>query len=81
MQPVSRYSTETDANSRGPFFIANILLEIPQISMKPSIDDIQQTLNKCAAIILKMTQNVYEWENHKLLHQLPNPVSEDSNKG
>jgi len=81
MQPVSRYSVESDTNTRGPFFYANIVLEIPQISMKPSIDDIQQILNKCVSIMLKMTQNVYEWKHHKLLHQLSNPVADENSKG
>ena len=35
---------------------ADIVLEIPSIVMKPSLDDIQQALNKTVQIMLKTTQ-------------------------
>lgn len=82
MQPLSRYTVESDTSSmRGAFFNAEIVLEIPQVLMKPSIDDIQQVLNKAVNVILKLTQNVYEWKHHKLLHQLTNPVLDENSKG
>lgn len=49
--------------------------------MKPSTDDIQQILNKCAGVMLKLSQNVYEWKHHKLLHQILSPVSDENSKG
>ena len=69
------------ATHPGPFFSAAIVLEIPNITMKPSTDDIQQILNKCAGVILKLSQNVYEWKHHKLLHQIQSPVSDENSKG
>lgn len=82
MQPPSRYvSVDRDASSvRGALFNAEIVLEIPQVVMKPSIDEIQQVLNKAVNVILKLTQNVYEWKHHKLLHQLTNSVLDDNSK-
>ena len=82
MQPLSRYN-ETDIHipCRGAFFSAQIVLEIPQIVMKASLDDIQQILNKAVQVILRTTQNVSEWSHHKLLHQLVNPVVDESAKG
>lgn len=49
--------------------------------MKPSTDDIQQVLNKSAGVILKLSQNVYEWKHHRLLHQIQSPVSDENSKG
>lgn len=84
MQLVSRYNTgEEVINSsrpRGSFFFADIILELPQIVMKPSLDDIQQILNKAVQVILKTTQNMYEWRHHKLLHLIMQPVVDDNAK-
>ena len=77
----SRYTVESDATSaRGAFFNSQIVLEIPQIGMKPSIDDIQQVVNKAVNVVLKITQSVYEWKDHKLLHQLTNPAIEENKR-
>ena len=65
----------------GPFFSASIVLEIPNITMRPSTDEIQQVLNKSASVILRLSQSVYEWKNHTLLHQIQSPVSDDNSKG
>jgi hypothetical protein len=40
----------------GSCFQADIVLEIPTVSMRPSLDDIQQSLNKAVQFILKTTQ-------------------------
>lgn len=84
MQSVSRYNTSEDvvnsSRPRGAFFFADIILELPQIVLKPSLDDIQQNLNKAVQVILKTTQNMYEWRHHKLLHLIMQPVIDDNTK-
>lgn len=87
MQPFSRYTKNTpgvnsaDRQARKAFFNASIVLEIPQIMLKPSLEEIQHLLNKAVQIILKTTQNVQTWNHHKLLHQYTTPVVDEANKG
>ncbi|XP_066028864.1 dynein axonemal heavy chain 5 isoform X2 [Pocillopora verrucosa] len=79
MQAASKHSKDlSDSDAKSPaLFKADIVLEIPSIVMKPSLDDIQQALNKTVQIMLKTTQNVYEWEQHGVIHQPPIIVAEE----
>ncbi|XP_041462810.1 dynein heavy chain 5, axonemal-like [Lytechinus variegatus] len=45
-----------------PLFQADIILSIPSIVLQPSLDDIQSTVNKAVQVILKMAQNIPQWE-------------------
>ncbi|XP_074645893.1 dynein axonemal heavy chain 5-like [Tubulanus polymorphus] len=51
-----------------PLFKADIVLAIPNIVLRPSLDDIQASLNRAVQTILKMSQNIPQW-NHLILHQ------------
>jgi len=83
MQPPSKYNASSESgipistDSKSAFFKAGIILAIPSIVMKPGLDDIQQVLNKTVQTMLKVCQDVYEWRQHHLIHQLPIPVVED----
>lgn len=86
MQQVSRYNIVNEdvlmsSNRRAAFFNAKIILELPQIVMKPSLDDIQHILNKSVQLLLKTCLNVHEWKHHGILHQVAQQSVEDSNKG
>ncbi|XP_047128116.1 dynein axonemal heavy chain 8 isoform X1 [Hydra vulgaris] len=48
-----------------PFFKADIVLSIPNVIFQPSIDDIQQVLNKCYHSILEVCKNVHQWSQVK----------------
>ena len=45
-----------------PLFMADIVLAIPSIVLKPGLDDIQQTVNKAVQTILHMAQDIPPWE-------------------
>lgn len=48
-----------------PFFKADIILEIPSITIQPSLDDIQHALNKAFHSILEVCRNVQQWNRIK----------------
>ncbi|XP_076314933.1 dynein axonemal heavy chain 8-like [Tachypleus tridentatus] len=43
-------------------FQCKILLEIPQVVIYPSLDDIQQAINRSVQLIMNVSQNVISWE-------------------
>ena len=45
-----------------PFFKADIILQIPNVIISPSLDDMQQALNKGYHNILEVCRNVTQWE-------------------
>ena len=51
-----------------PLFHADITLTIPNVVMKPSLEDLQSSLNKAVQIILKASQDIPQW-SHMVLHQ------------
>eukprot|EP01135_Chromosphaera_perkinsii_P008183 Nk52_evm5s1178 gene=Nk52_evmTU5s1178 len=64
-----------------PFFETNISLVIPNIVVSPTLDDIQQALNKSAVSILNVSKGIYQWsqdrnvEDKTLLKSYFNDVS------
>lgn len=54
-----------------PLFEADLILAVPNIIMKPSLDDIQQWLNKTVNAILSTTRGVYRWGQQR--HHTPIP--------
>ena len=66
VQMVNRYSkldNDHGGDKKAPLFRADIVLQLPNVVMKPSLEDIQSSLNKCIQIILKMTEAVPQWEH------------------
>ena len=56
------YGREEGAeDTKPPLFKADIILAIPLVVMKPSLEDIQANLNKAVQVILKMTEFVPQW--------------------
>ncbi|KAK3736698.1 hypothetical protein QZH41_011488 [Actinostola sp. cb2023] len=53
---------------KGPFFIAEITLAIPQVIIHPSLEDIQQTLNKTAQCVLEVSRSVAQWGQKRFEH-------------
>jgi dynein heavy chain, axonemal len=52
---------------RNPLFRTDIVLSIPNVLVKPSLDDMQSQLNKAANNMLKIGQDIPEWHHaHKL---------------
>ncbi|ELU05307.1 hypothetical protein CAPTEDRAFT_162628 [Capitella teleta] len=65
VQMTNRYSRSSEAQdeSKAPLFRTDIVLAIPNIIMRPSLEDIQSVLNKSVQVILKMTSHVPQWEH------------------
>ena len=69
LQTSNKYKQEEKQEQpKAPLFKADIVLAIPNVVMKPSLDDIQSTLNKATQVILKMSCNITQWE-HQILQQ------------
>ncbi|EDO32004.1 predicted protein [Nematostella vectensis] len=50
-----------ESYTKGPFFKAEITLAIPQVIIQPSLEDIQQALNKAAQRVLEVSRSVGQW--------------------
>jgi len=69
LQTSNKYTKdENKDDSKPPLFRADIVLAIPNVVMKPSLDDIQSSLNKAVQIILKTSMNIPQWD-HLVFHQ------------
>ncbi|XP_022805941.1 dynein heavy chain 5, axonemal-like [Stylophora pistillata] len=44
-----------------PLFSANVTLQIPNITMQPALDEIQQGLNKAAQYVVSVSKGVSQW--------------------
>ncbi|XP_077977872.1 dynein axonemal heavy chain 5-like isoform X2 [Glandiceps talaboti] len=72
-------STETkQEDSKVPLFKADIVLAIPSVVMKPSLEDIQQTLNKAVQTILKMAQDIPLWDHTVTIQKALQKEAEES---
>lgn len=69
LQIFNKYSKDADKmDSKPPLFRADIVLAIPNVVMKPSLEDLQSALNKAVQLILKTSQDIPQWE-HLIFHQ------------
>ena len=48
-----------------PFFRTNAVLAIPNIIMVPTLDEVQQSLNKAAHLILSVSKGVAQWNKER----------------
>ena len=55
---------------KNPLFRADVILAIPNISVKPTLDDMQSQLNKSVQAILKLSQDLPEWKHSQKLREL-----------
>jgi len=51
-----------------PLFAADIVLQIPNVVTKPTLEDLQSSLNKAVQVILKASQDIPQWE-HLIINQ------------
>ncbi len=56
-------SGEAIEDVKPPLFKADIILAIPSIVMRPSLEDIQNAVNKSVQTILKMSENIPQWQH------------------
>ena len=69
LQVSNKYSKDAQKDdAKPPLFHADITLTIPNVVMKPSLEDLQSSLNKAVQIILKASQDIPQW-SHMVLHQ------------
>ena len=47
--------------SKQPLFSSNVLLSLPNVVMRPSLDDIQQVVNQGVQLMVGITKEVYLW--------------------
>lgn len=47
--------------SRQPLFSSNVVLSLPNVVMRPSLDDIQQVVNQGVQLMVGITKEVYLW--------------------
>lgn len=52
---------EDARKERHPLFSASIVLALPCLVMRPSLDEVQQALNRAVSLILSVTKSVYCW--------------------
>ena len=48
-----------------PFFRTNAVLAIPNIIMQPTLDEVQQSLNKAAHLVLSVSKGVAQWNKER----------------
>lgn len=53
---------------------ADIVLEIPVVTLKPTTEEIQGAINKGTQIILSMSKDIPQWEHQHLHHRLQHKV-------
>ncbi|XP_072165822.1 dynein axonemal heavy chain 8-like [Diadema setosum] len=46
---------------KNPFFKISVALAIPNVVLQPSLDDVQQALNKATACVLEVSRGVAQW--------------------
>ena len=69
LQTSNKYTKDKfDEDQKPPLFCADIVLQIPNVVMKPSLDDLQSSLNKAVQVILKASMDIPQWE-HLIMHQ------------
>lgn len=56
-----------------PLFESHLILAVPNITMKPSLDEIQQLLNSTVSAITSTTKSVYRWGQTRNIVPHPPP--------
>ena len=62
------HGAQENEDAKVPLFTANIVLAIPTIVLRPSLDDVQQTVNKAVQVIMRMAQDIPLWA-HTIISQ------------
>ena len=65
-----------------PLFAANVTLQIPNVTMQPALDEIQQCLNKVAQYVVSVSKGVSQWNKTcKALVKAERKDDSDDNEG
>ncbi|XP_071944819.1 dynein axonemal heavy chain 8-like [Antedon mediterranea] len=54
-------SGRTTRKQNNPFFLGQVALEIPNVVMQPSLDDIQHSVHKVTNFVLDVSRNIAQW--------------------
>lgn len=81
VQMSNRFAKKEDKDSekKPPLFMADIVLSLPTVMMRPSLEDIQSTLNKAVQVMLKMSENIPQWEHLVNQQRLQQKVGHNPN--
>merc|ERR1739838_7055 len=84
MQQTNKYASSRvspdSSSAKAPLFKSKVILSIPNIVLKPSLDDIQSTLNKSVEIILSACKDVKLWKYCDLHYQQQQMEAEAARK-
>ncbi|XP_033111994.1 dynein heavy chain 5, axonemal-like [Anneissia japonica] len=76
----TRTLSDKDEENKIPLFKSDIVLAIPTVVMRPSLDDAQQIMNKAVHVILRMAQNIPQWEQTLINQRSALKEIEEANK-
>uniref|UniRef100_A0A803XX58 Dynein axonemal heavy chain 5 n=1 Tax=Meleagris gallopavo TaxID=9103 RepID=A0A803XX58_MELGA len=65
-EPLKNHNASKKKTSAHPIIKTSINLSIPNIVMKPSLDEVQQTLNKAVDSIVKVMKGVGQWSKERI---------------
>ncbi|CAI9729037.1 dynein heavy chain 5, axonemal-like [Octopus vulgaris] len=88
LQNANKYKEPYKTDTKSPLFLSKIVLQIPNVVLSPSLDEIQQSLNKAVQMIVKISQNIAPWKHFVLqqkqqmkeMEQLASEQSEEQGK-
>lgn len=63
---LENHNTSKQEKSAHPIIRTSINLSIPNIIMTPSLDEVQQTLNKAVDSIVKVMKGVGQWSKERI---------------
>ncbi|XP_054020248.1 dynein axonemal heavy chain 5 [Dryobates pubescens] len=63
---LENHNTSKQEKCSHPVFRTSINLSVPHIVMVPSLDEVQQTLNKAVDTIVKVTKGVGQWSKERI---------------
>ena len=66
-----------DSHFNTPLFKSHMTLTIPNITMQPALDEIQQTLNRAAQKVVSVSQGISQWEKTCKVFLKPKKDEED----
>ena len=70
----SSVGMKDEGQHNSPFFRADVVLTIPNITMQPALDEIQQGINKAAYMVVGVSKGIRQWE--KTCRALAKPEKE-----
>lgn len=62
---LSYINSSSPRKEHRPLFIADAVLSLPSLTMKPSLDEIQQAVNHVVQMIMAITKHVHCWRQHQ----------------